>query len=186
MDYTYFQHIIRTYYNYTPLRHHCDNTAWWFQQQHAALTKSSTGEPMGWFQETSEFPWFFPWNMGLSESFCIKLSQKNQPRFQWPVLPWCRMEYVHYPVQVGKVPGRRMRCVEKGPFWWGKYRAPCMWEIHDDIDVELYGSEMVPKWREPDFFFIGGCPSCSSFEGDHDFDICWLRCMLFAMNTERT
>jgi len=46
----------------------------------------------------------------------------------------------------------------------------------DDIVYEML-NYMVPKWSEPDFLFIGGCPSCSSFEGDHDFDICWLRCM---------
>ena len=81
------------------------------------------------------------------------------------------MEYVHYPVQAGKVPGSLEweGCDGKGPCDAGN-QAPCM-EIHDDIVYEML-NYMVPKWSEPDFLFIGGCPSCSSFEGDHDFDIC--------------
>ena len=71
--------------------------------------------------------------------------------------------------------------MEKGPVMreikllaWRYMMTLCMTVLHrgdDDIVYEML-NYMVPKWSEPDFLFIGGCPSCSSFEGDHDFDIC--------------
>ena len=65
--------------------------------------------------------------------------------------------------------------------WQGATGCDAM-QCGEMLNLEICLRQMEGKHSfRVSVILLGGCPSCSSFEGDHDFDICWLRCM--SMNT---